>query len=54
MNTTKIALVLNGVAVLCFATALMTQNFTFTALGGIALVGAAVLRVMDRKKNAKE
>lgn len=54
MNRTRIALILNAVAVLCFAAALITQNFYFTGLGGITLVGAGVLRMMDKKQNSEE
>lgn len=54
MNRTRIALILNAAAVLCFAAALITQNFTFTGLGGITLLGAGILRIMDKKQHSEE
>ena len=54
MNRMRIALILNAVAVLCFAAALITQNFYLTGLGGITLLGAGVLRMMEKKRDSEE
>ena len=54
MNRMRIALILNAVAVLCFAAALITQNFYLTGLGGITLLGAGVIRILEKKQNSEE